>query len=83
MASRSFALSLSFFFFFLGGETGGRQDGSEGRRPGPWEYSSGTEERVPRASPLVHAELCDAFQLQGPFLDLFVGLHGSRPQFGG
>lgn len=84
IASRSFALSLSFFFFFLGGRRG--EGGPEGESPGYREEAYGDTRRGPadpRNSPLGHAELCDAFQLQRPLLDLLVGRHGARPQFVG
>lgn len=66
-------LGLVFVLFLLlpGGEGAGKWP-----EPGvgPRGQTAGS-----RASPLRHAELRDAFQLQGALLDLLVRLHGARP----
>lgn len=75
MASRSFALSLSFFFFFLKGETGGggREYGvrsdrrARGRREGKWLRA---EDGVPQAlgtHRLATPSSATPFSFKGPF----------------
>lgn len=57
--------------------------GSGSKRPVCREVATGGRRGFPAGSwdsPLGHAELCDAFQLQGPLLDLLVGRHGAGSQ---